>query len=163
MTLLLRYLPHLLALGLAFAAGAWVGYAPGAAKAAKAELALAEYGTASAEALAKLQEEARQQEHRHAADMARISREHQEALKDAQASSDRLVADLRAGSVRLQERWRGCAARLPGVGASSGGADEEAGIQAESLGRIDRAVAECEAQILGLQGVTQSDRKKAGD
>lgn len=163
MAALWRYWPHLLALGLAFAAGAWVGYAPGAAKAAKAELALANVQRDAAQQVALAETRARQAEHRHAADMARIGREHQEALKDAQASSDRLVADLRAGTVRLQERWRSCTARLPGVGASSGGADEEARLQAESLGRIDRAVAECEAQIIGLQGVTQSDRKKAGD
>lgn len=163
MSLLLRYWPHLLALVLAFGAGAAVGYIPGWGKAVKAELALSKVERDAAQQVALAETRARQAEHRHAADMARIGLEHQEALKDAQASSDRLVADLRAGTVRLQDRWRSCAARLPGVGASSGGADEEARLQAESLGRIDRAVAQCEAQIIGLQGVTQSDRKKAGD
>ena len=159
MTLLLRYWPHLLALGLAFAAGAWGGYAPGAAKAAKAELALSNVQRDAAQQVALAETRARQAEHRHAADMARIGREHQEALKDAQASSDRLVADLRAGTVRLRQQWRSCAANVPGTGAGAGGTDEEAGLQAESVGRIDRAVGECEAQILGLQDVTQADRR----
>lgn len=163
MALLLRYWPHLLALALAFGAGWYVGHAPGVAKAAKAERALALQQRDAAQRVALAEQMAREAEHRHAADMARIGKEHQEALTHAQTAADRLVRDLRAGTVRLQERWRGCAARLPGVGASSGGADEEARLQAESLGRIDRAVAECEAQIIGLQGVTQSDRKKAGD
>lgn len=160
MTLLLRYLPHLLALGLAFAAGAWVGYAPGAAKAAKAELALSNVQRDAAQQVALAETRARQAEHRHAADMARIGREHQEALKDAQANSARLVADLRAGTVRLQERWRSCTARLPGSTGAASEPDAAADDRSESAARIVRAAAACDAQVIGLQNVIKADRAK---
>lgn len=163
MALLLRYWPHLLALALAFGAGWYVGHAPGAAKAAKAERALALQQRDAAQRVALAEQMAREAEHRHAADMARIGKEHQEALTHAQTAADRLVRDLRAGTVRLQERWRGCSASVPGTGSGAGGIDEGAGLQAESVGRIDRAVRECEAQVLGLQDITRADRAKTGD
>lgn len=163
MTFLLRYWPHLLAILLAFGAGAWVGSQLGNARANKAELALAHVQRDAAQQLAAEEARARQAEHRHAADMARIGQEHQEALTNAKAQSDRLVSDLRAGNVRLREQWRGCAASLPGTGPRAGGTDAHAGLQAESLGRIDRAVTECEAHVLGLQKITQADRGEKGD
>ena len=158
MSLLLRYWPHLLALALAFGAGAWVGYQPGSAKAAKAETALAQYRQEAAEQIAAAESMARQAEHRHAADMARIGQEHQEALRNAQAGYDRTVADLRSGNLRLQERWRSCAASLPGPGGAAGQPDAAADDRSESAGRIVRAAAECDAQVLGLQGVIRADR-----
>lgn len=109
--------------------------------------------------LAKIEREYRAQEHRHAADMARIGREHQEALSDAKANADRTAADLLAGTIRLQKQWRGCpASGVPGVGPGAIGADEDSGLQAASVGRIDRAVSECEAHVVSLQQVTQRDR-----
>jgi len=163
MTFLLRYWPHLLAILLAFGAGAWVGSQLGNARANKAELALSHVQRDAAQQLAAEEARARQAEHRHAADMARIANEHQEALRNAKAQSDQLVSDLRAGTVRLREQWRGCAARLPGSESSTGEVDEEAGLQAASVGRSDRAVSESEAQIVGLQDITRADRAKTGD
>src|SRR5690606_1022023 len=136
--------PHLLALALAFGAGAWVGYQPGSAKAAKAETTLAEYRQQAAEQIAAAEQMARQAEHRHAADMARIGDEHQEALRNAQAGYDRTVADLRAGNLRLQERWRGC--QLPGATGASGEPDAASRDREESAARAVRAAAECDAQ-----------------
>lgn len=152
-------LAALLALAVLWGGWQWRGKLAAQGDADQARLALSEYQRESAENLARFQAEARQQEHRHAADMARIGQEHREALTHAQTAADRLVADLRAGNVRMQERWRGCAAGLPGAVAGSGGADESAGLQAESVGRIDRAVSECEAQVRGLQAVTLADRQ----
>lgn len=129
-------------------------------EAAEAQTELAEYRQEAAEAIARFEVEARATEQRHAADMTRIGREHREELNDAQTAADRLVSDLRAGNVRLQERWRGCAAaQVPGAGGTSGGADAGADDRSESAGRVVRAAAECDAQVKGLQSVILSDRK----
>lgn len=163
MGLLLRYWPHLLALALAFGAGWYVGHAPGAAKAAKAERALALQQRDAAQRVALAEQMAREAEHRHAADMARIGKEHQEALTHAQTAADRLVRDLRAGTVRLQERWRGCAADLSRIAGTAGQPDDGADDRSQSAGRIVRAAAECDAQVIGLQNVIRADRNPAGD
>lgn len=159
MTLLLRYWPHLLALVLAFGAGAAVGYIPGWGKAVKAELALSKVERDAAQQVAIAEQMAREAEHRHAADMARIGLEHQEALKNAQAGYDRTVADLRSGNLRLQERWRSCAANLPSAGGAGSVADAGADDRSESAARIVRAAAECDAQVRGLQSVILADRQ----
>lgn len=127
--------------------------------AAEAQTELAEYRQEAAEAIARFEVEARATEQRHAADMTRIGREHREELNDAQTAADRLVADLRAGNVRLQERWRGCAAAsLPGTNGGSGGADEGTRDREESASRIVLAARRCDAQVKGLQKVVLSDR-----
>lgn len=161
MGLLLRYGPHLLALALAFGAGWYVGHAPGAAKAAKAERALALQQRDAAQRVALAEQMAREAEHRHAADMARIGKEHQEALTHAQTAADRLVRDLRAGTVRLQERWRGCP--VSGATGASGEPDAASRDREESAARAVRAAAECDAQVIGLQGIIRADRAKTGD
>lgn len=159
MSLLLRYWPHLLALALAFGAGWYAGHAPGAAKAAKAQTAMAEMQRDAAQQVAAAEQMAREAEHRHAADMARIGKEHQEALTHAQTAADRLVRDLRAGTVRLQERWRGCAADLSRVAGTAGQTDDGSDDRGQSVGRIVRAAAECDAQVRGLQSVILADRQ----
>ena len=159
MTFLLRYWPHLLSILLAFGAGAWAGSQLGNARANKAELALSHVQRDAAQQVAAEEARARQAEHRHAADMARIGQEHQEALRNAQAGYDRTVADLRSGNLRLQERWRSCAANLPGSGGAGQGADAAADDRSESAGRIVRAAAECDAQVIGLQSVIRADRQ----
>lgn len=163
MIALARYWPHLLALVLAFGAGAWVGYQPGSGQAAKARQAMAFMERDAAQQVAIAEQMAREAEHRHAADMARIGLEHQEALKNAQAGYDRTVADLRSGNLRLQERWRSCAANLPNAGGAGSGADAAADDRSESAARIVRAAAECDAQVIGLQNVIRADRAKPGD
>lgn len=141
-------------------AGAWYGqtrYNAGQADVQADWDAAVERGKAE---LAKIEREYRAQEHRHAADMARIGREHQEALSDAQRDADKLVADLRAGTVQLQQRWRGCeASRVPGIGGTSGEPDAASDDRSESAGRIVRAAAECDFQVRGLQSVILSDRE----
>lgn len=114
----------------------------------------------AAERLATFEAMAREQEHRHAADMDRIAQEYLEELSNAKAESDRVVANLRAGTLRLQDRWRGC-------GESPGVPDPFAGTRAPdavtldreaSAGRIIGAAAECEAQVTGLQAIIRKDR-----
>lgn len=121
----------------------------------------AEAEAVAAGAIARFEQQAREMEHRHAADMERIGREHLEQLTNAQAESDRLVADLRAGTVRLQERWRGCGAStdVPDPLAGTAAPDAAAIDREESASRIVRAAAECDAQVRGLQAVIRADRE----
>lgn len=144
---------------LAWGGWQWRGKQAALTEAAEAHTALADYRREAAETIARFEVEARATEQRHAADMSRIGREHREELDHAQTAADRLVADLRAGNVRLQERWRGCAAAsLPSTGGGPGGADEGARDREESASRIVLAARQCDAQVKGLQKVVLSDR-----
>lgn len=73
--------------------------------------------------------------------------------KHAQAESDRLVADLRAGQRQLHQRWQAAlhtAALSDAVAAASqpdGGADD----RYRSAGRIIGAADRCDAQVRALQ------------
>ena len=94
-----------------------------------------------------------------AAELADIAAKYEQEKTDAQAAADRTIADLRAGNVRLQNRWAGCPA-VPKAPATSGQPDGATDDRAESAGRIVRAAAECDAQIRGLQAVVTADRAR---
>jgi len=72
---------------------------------------------------------------------------------DAQAASDLVVADLRAGNVRLHQRWQAALAtgELSAAAAAASGVDGGAADREASAGRIIGAAATCEAQVVGLQ------------
>lgn len=117
---------------------------------------------AAAERLANFEAMAREQEHRHAADMDRIAQQYLEELSNAKAESDRVVADLRSGAIRLQDRWRGC-------GEPSPVPDFDAGTRAPDAVTIDReqgaadlvyAARACDAQVKGLQAIIRKDREQ---
>jgi len=72
---------------------------------------------------------------------------------DAQAVSDRVVADLRAGTVRLHARWEAAAAtaELSSAAAAASQPDGGAAGRFESAGRAIGAADQCDAQVRGLQ------------
>lgn len=72
---------------------------------------------------------------------------------DAQARHDAVVADLRAGNLRLHQRWQAAAAtaELSAAVATAAVADGAAVDRIESAGRIIGAAAACDAQVKGLQ------------
>lgn len=76
---------------------------------------------------------------------------------ERQAAAD--LADLRAGNLRLQERWRSCSASLPGAATGPSEPDDGADDRATSAIRAVRAAAECDAQVRGLQEVVKADRE----
>jgi Bacteriophage lysis protein. len=79
---------------------------------------------------------------------------------NAKATSDRVVADLRSGNLRLQQRWATqVLASQAATAAGPGGADAGADDRAESAGRIVRAAAECDAQVRGLQDILTKERQ----
>lgn len=74
--------------------------------------------------------------------------------RDAEANAASTVADLRAGNLRLQQRWAGCEAeRLSEATPAPSEPDAAARDREESAGRIVRAAAECDAQVRGLQSL----------
>lgn len=65
-----------------------------------------------------------------------------------------LVADLRAGNVRLRQLWAGCVQSAPASEAAQGVAgrsDGQADLRAESAGRIVRQGADADNQVSWLQ------------
>ena len=102
--------------------------------------------------------EARAKESEQRAELDALASKHEQEKARVQAEHDRLVADLRAGTVRLQRRWQGCetAARVPIAPASAGEPDGGTADRIESAGRIVRAAAECDAHVRGLQSAIRA-------
>lgn len=137
------------------------GQASGEAKVRATELAQARAETKAAQESARLQAEQAKRYQTRSESMAATATQYQEALKDANRKHDRTVADLRSGNLRLSKLWQGCASRVSPTGeATSGesGADGDADDRAESAGRIVRAAAECDAQVIGLQKILRDER-----
>ena len=82
-----------------------------------------------------------------------VATQYEKDKADAQAASDRLVADLRAGNQRLHARWQASVAtsELSAAAATGAVADGGAADRAESAGRIVGAAAACDVQVKGLQ------------
>ena len=92
-------------------------------------------------------------ERANAAKASAVAAQYEKDKADAQAASDRLVADLRAGNQRLHIRWQAAIAtnELSAAAAAAAIADGGPADRYESAGRIVRAADECTAQVKGLQ------------
>lgn len=119
---------------------------------------LAEANRAVSAEREQFQVRARESERTYAAGVAAAQQMYLEETNRAQAESEKLVAHLRDGTVRLRQQWQGCvaAARVPEAADSVGGPDAAANDRTESAGRIVRAAAGCDAQVRGLQAVIKS-------
>lgn len=118
----------------------------------------AEHEAERANAAAIASEQARKAEAA-LADLANeVAAEYQRGLEDARLTSDRVVADLRAGNLRLRRQWQGCENRMPEAPASAREPDAAATDRNESAGRIVRAAAACDAQVTALQALVRADR-----
>jgi hypothetical protein len=153
-------------LGLLLIAAVWGHgyYTKGLACAAAQAEAQATYERGMAEmarAESELVKQARETERRHAADLARIAEQHEQDKRDAEAAYERDVAGLRAGNLRLQNRWRGCeaTARVSGAAAGSAEPDAAARDREESAARIVRAAREADDWIKRLQDVIRAERQ----
>ena len=114
---------------------------------------------ALAEARAEASEEARLKEITAARAANAVADAYERGKQDAQAAGDRVAADLRAGNLRLQDRWRGCeAGRVSAIAGSPGESDAAAADRNDSAGRIIGAGAACDAQVIGLQQFILSER-----
>jgi hypothetical protein len=120
----------------------------------------AEHQAANDRAAREFAEAARKAEQDHAKAMAAIGAQHLKELDDAKRKSEKLVADLRTGAVRLRDHWASCATqRLSDPVAAAARAAEQDRLRRESLGRVRDLVAACQAQRDGLIGVVERDRR----
>ncbi|CAG2144472.1 hypothetical protein LMG31506_03013 [Cupriavidus yeoncheonensis] len=126
-----------------------------------ADLANANKRTADAE------KRERDKEDQHADDMAALDAKHTKELADAKTISDRTIADLRAGSIRVRDRLTCPAASGPGTasqagtGASMGDAAARGGLQAadaELVLRIAGEADEVAVQLAACQAIVRMDR-----
>ena len=92
-------------------------------------------------------------ERANAAKASAVAAQYEKEKADAQAASDRLVADLRAGNQRLHDRWQAAIAtgELSAAAAAASIADGGAAGRYESAGRAIGAADACDAQVRGLQ------------
>lgn len=109
---------------------------------------------------------ARQAERDSAQAMAAIDNAYQQGQADAKAESDRVIADLRAGNVRLRKRFTCPAASdLPAAGTSTGSSDaaQTGGLQrddAEFLVREAERADEVVRQLQACQAIVRKDRQQ---
>lgn len=111
-----------------------------------------QYHKAHIEAL----EAARAAEAQHAREVSAIAEKYEQDKRDAEEANRRLVSDLRAGTVRLQDRWAGCVSE---AGRTAAERDAAARDREESAARIVQAARAADDQIRALQEVIKSDRK----
>ncbi len=100
-----------------YAGGCVVAYNHGVSvTSARFERVIAQNNADNATELAKLQAKTRATEQAKAAQLATIDEAHQKAIHDQQIISDRTIADLRNGTIRLRDKFTNefaAASRLP--------------------------------------------------
>lgn len=115
-----------------------------------------------AEATAAATTAARKAEQAQADALSAAAQSYERGRDDAQAHADRVIADLRAGNIRLRARWSAPAAcRVPAPAASVARADAAERSRQESAGRIVLAADQCDAQVAALQDVIRAYLKTA--
>jgi hypothetical protein len=109
----------------------------------RAEKIIGEFMSAEADA----QRDARKAEQGMQAAVNKLAVEYQRGFDDGKHTEASTVAGLRAGTVRLQDLWRGCETHRLSAGAESARAIDDADQRrAEAAGRVVRVGAECDAR-----------------
>lgn len=115
----------------------------------------------ASEAELKAVSKARDQEREAARRANAIAAKYEQDKINAEADAKRIVADLRAGNLRLRQQWEGCkAGGVSATAGSPGQPDAAADDRAESAGRIVRAADDADAQIRALQDFIRSERQE---
>lgn len=138
-----------------------------------AEVSLLQAGYAKSLAAANQQradaeQAARDTEAKRVADMAALDANYQKELSDAKTVSDRTIDDLRAGNVRLRQRFT-CNAGSGSVPSTAQAGTRTSGADAASAGGLRQADAgflvrladeadRCAIQVKGLHEVVRGDR-----
>lgn len=98
----------------------------------------------------------RQREETAAEDMAKIDQQHQEDLRNANLISERSIAGLRDGTLRLRSKFAACSAAHGGVPEAAAGAgvrdaDAGSGLQPEDVQSLIRSAALADQVVVQLQ------------
>ncbi|SDQ42442.1 hypothetical protein [Pseudoxanthomonas sp. CF125] len=115
----------------------------------------------AAELATRASELVRKAEQAHGVAIAAVAEQYEQDKKTNDRKQADLVASLRAGNVRLHQRWQAALAtsELSSAVKSASEPDAAARDREESAGRIVRAADEADAQIRGLQEVIRADRR----
>jgi len=125
----------------------------------RAEKAEATGHAAAATAAVAQVNQARATEHTQAAVLADIGAKHEEDRRAAEAVPDAVVADLRAGNLRLRDDLATCStARLSEAVAGTVERDAGAQLRGEVAGAIVRAGRDADDQLRACQAVVLADR-----
>lgn len=159
MNLKLIVASQLIALGLAGAIGYGWAHSNGAAALAKAEKGWSEEREKLARASTEALNAQRVAEQRQAEAIHQAAESYEKGKADAEKASHDVVADLRSGALRLRDQWATCRATAEVLVASGGRQPNAAADDREaSAGRIVRAAAQCDAQVVGLQAALIGER-----
>lgn len=128
-------------------------------------LALAAANKATTDA----QQAARDTEAKRASDMADLDAHYTEELNNAKANADRTIADLRAGTVRLRQRFTckpntssSSQAGKAGTGTGLGAGQSACGLSAEDAGFLVSEAKRADAVVVQLQAcqaIVKQDRQ----
>jgi len=122
-----------------------------------ADLAQSRQATKQAQAETKAVETARSAEHQQADTLATIGETHEQARAAAPAVADAVVADLRAGNLRLRDGWASCETqRLSDASAAARERDAAAQRRAEFAGAVVRAGRDADDQLAACQAVIRA-------
>ena len=126
---------------------------------AKAERVVSEYAKAEADLQAKY----RKAEQARTEAVAEAASQYSKGVSDAQAKSAAVVADLRAGNVRLRQHWQGAIATcdLSRDSAAALAAEREAELREQGAADLVRLAAEADAQVKALQEAYEAMRRPA--
>ena len=127
--------------------------------ASRAQTALERFRVQVAEAAQKAEADARAAERRFTQDMADIGSTHEEDRRDAEGVPAAVVADLRAGTLRLRDDLARCHTdRLSDAATGAGQRDATAELRAEVAGDLVRVVRDADDQLRACQAVVMADR-----
>lgn len=123
------------------------------------DLAVAKDEANAARATVQAHVDVRHAERIQAESMAKIGEEHEQDRREAEAVPDAVVAELRAGTLRLRNDLATChTARLSEAAASASQRDENAQLRAEIAGDLVRVGRDADDQIRACQAVVAADR-----
>lgn len=130
------------------------------------EAKIAKADAARASAAVVLQAQVVADEHARQANIAAIDAQHQQDIANEKINSDRIIADLRSGAIRLRDKFSatsGASAGLPGAAANAGLDHAAQGIQLqdEDAGFLIRFASDADQvadQLRACQAVVRADR-----
>lgn len=125
----------------------------------RAAAAIAKQDTITARAETAAQKQARSTEQAAGKTLATIGANHESARIAAQAVPAAVVADLRAGNVRLRNEWQGCkAGRLSDAATATAERDALAASRDALAGDLVRVGRDADDQLRACQAVVLADR-----
>jgi prophage endopeptidase len=165
----LRLLPYVLAVAAVLAA-LWAAYSFGADVTTEHyQRVMAQHDADNSKALAAEQLRYRGLEQQHAANIAAIDQQHQQAIENEITSRERTIADLRAGAIGLRSKFTTCqrtsgATAPAGTGTSQRDAAASLELQREDATFLVSIASEADRvadQLRSCQAVIRADRAQS--